>query len=217
MRVVNAKRRGQPLKPWSIKTPRWSSELVHLISHLSFDGRVDRYGCSYYSRNYGQARHVERLLRRLLGVRPRRRRRDNGIWVVSYYNVKMAAWLQRREQQLLRVVRAHDAWSREWLRAFFDDEGHIHFSKQVRRVRASQYDSGVLRQAKASLKSLGIRSRLDIAARAVEIRGERDLQKFRRQINFSPGICINAHRKNGLWDYPFEKRVLLDKALASYQ
>jgi hypothetical protein len=64
---------------------------------------------------------------------------------------------------------------------------------------------------------MGIHSRLDPAVRAVEIRGKRDLQKFKYWINFSPGICINANRKNGLWDYPFEKRELLDKALASYQ
>ena len=214
---VNARRRGRALKPVAFLTPPWSVELVHLIGHLSFDGRVDRYGCSYYSRAKNQALHVKWLMHRLLAIRPKVRLRPNGIWVVSYYNVEVAAWVAQREWQLLTVVDTREDWYRQWLQAFFDDEGHVHISKHIRRVRASQHDPHVLQHAQRFLDMLGIKSRIDQSAQAVEITGRENLIEFRNRINFSPGIRVNAHRKNGLWDRGFEKRKLLDLALGSYK
>jgi len=178
---------------------------------------VDRYGCSYYNREYGQVLHVKQLLERLLGVTPKVRLRPNGIWVVSYYNVAVAAWLSQKEQGLLHVVGKRPHWQQLWLQALFDDEGHIHISNHVRRVRASQDDLDVLRRARQFLETMGIESRIDQGARAVEITGRRNLMMFKRLINFSPGICLNASRKNGLWNQPLEKRELLDLALDSYR
>jgi len=217
MAKVNARRRGKPLKSVHFCKPRWSRELVHLIAHLSFDGRIDRYGCSYYNRAYTQATHVRRLLQRLLRVTPRMKHRENGVWVVSYYNVAVADWLGRRERELLPVVTGRVAWERRWLQALFDDEGHIHVADGIRRIRASQKELGVLRRAKRFLHELGIKSRIDLGARAVEITGRDNLVLFRKRINFSPGIWINHHRKNGLWSQPLEKRQLLVLALQSYR
>src|SRR3989338_4690696 len=76
MRRVNARRRGQPLRRVAFRRPAWSAVLVHLVAHLTFDGRVDRFGCTYYSRTYSEAAHVRDLLSRLLGVTARVRRRD---------------------------------------------------------------------------------------------------------------------------------------------
>lgn len=217
MAEVNAKRRGKPLKPIVFRKPSWSRGLVHLVAHLSFDGRVDRYGCQYYSRSCQQVQHVSRELRGLLGVTPKVRRRPNGIWITSLYNVEVAAWLGRREEELLSAVRHHPAWQRQWLQALFDDEGHIHVTGSRRRLRASQDNPSILRHAQKFLEHLDISSRIDKQARAVEITGRRNLVRFSRLINFSPGISINEHRKNGLWTEPMEKRELLDIALQSYR
>lgn len=214
---VNARRRGRALKPTMFRTPRWSGNLVHLVAHLSFDGRVDRFGGYYYNRSYRQALHVKKLFRHLLGLTPRMKLRRHGIWVVSYCNVEVASWLSEKERQLLGAVHLHGEWRRQWLKAFFDDEGHIHIAKHIRRVRASQDDPQVLRNAQQFLRTLGIQGRMDTHARALEITGRENLRTFRKRINFSSGIYINAHRKNGLWRRPIEKRKLLDIALASYE
>ncbi len=216
MVVVNAKRRGRPLKPLLFRTPPWSRELVHLVSHLSFDGRVDRYGCYYYSRSYSQATHVKRLLQHLLGVRARMRRKPNDVWVVSCYNVAVAAWLAGREGELLQVIARRIVWQQQWLQAFFDDEGHIHMNGGIRRVRASQKDTALLQIARTCLELFGIQSRIDQRAQAIEITGRKNLSGFQQHINFSPGIRVNGRRKNGLWDHSIEKRKLLEYALGSY-
>ncbi len=217
MAKVNARRRGRPLRPIPFQTPAWSAELVHLIAHLNFDGRIDRYGCHYYSRARTQALHVKRLLQYLLGVTPKLKLRANGMWLVSCYNVAIAAWLSQKEHELLTVVNSRKSWRKQWLQALFDDEGHIHITKHIRRIRASQHDPNVLRQSRRFLQGFGIKSRIDQHAKAVEITGRDNLMSFKEELNFSPGIRINASRKNGVWNHPFEKRELLDLALGSYK
>lgn len=214
---VNAKRRGVPLHPVSFRTPSWSVALVHLVAHLSFDGRIDRYGCHYYNRIRQQVLHVKRLLRELLNVRVKVRRRPDGIWTLSCYNVAVAGWLSQKENALLQVLPGRIRWQRQWLQAFFDDEGHVYFSKLVRRVRASQANPMVLEWAKRFLENMEIHSRIDRCAQAVEIKGRDNLTQFRNRVNFSPGLSINPNRVNGLWRRQLEKRKLLDMALASYR
>jgi len=201
----------------AFRKPPWSKTLVHLIAHLSFDGRVDRYGCYYYSRSHVQAWHVKEALEHLLEISPKIRRRSNGIWMTYYYNVAVAEWLQQKELELLDVVRYQPHWRQQWLKSFFDDEGHIHIAKSTRRVRASQDDPSVLQLAKRFLEEIGIHCRVDHLARAVEITGRGNLEAFRQHINFSNGLQVNGLRKNGRWHKDFEKRKLLDLALSSYE
>lgn len=217
MARVNARRRGKPLHPVAFRKPSWSKALVHLVAHLSFDGRVDRYGCYYYSRSRRQAEHVRRLLQSLLNVTPKLQRRPNGIWMVSFRNVAVSEWLSRREQTLLDVIGERRRWQREWLKAFFDDEGHVHMQGSHRRVRASQHDLRTLQVAQRCLRAFEIPSRIDRASLSVEITRRKNLQRFQSVVNFSNGLTINPNRKNGLWRSALEKRDVLARLLASYQ
>jgi hypothetical protein len=194
----------------------WSVQLVHLIAHLTFDGRIDRYGCAYYSRSVHQAQHVGALLRQLFGVVPKLSQRPGGIWIVRYYHVGLAAWLLKKECALPTVMMRSPRWRRQWLRAFFDDEGHVFIGKNIRRVRASQKHVGTLKLAQHLLSNIGIASRVDQRAQAVEITGRNNLLQFQQQINFSEGLRINPLRANGRWKQPLEKRRLLELALTSY-
>lgn len=214
---VNGRRRGIALKPIKFEKPSWSAELVHLIAHLEFDGRVDRYGCFYYNRSHEQVLHVQQLFKDLLGPELRLRLRPNEVWVASYYNVEVADWLSNCANELLAVLKKQKEWQRIWLRALFDDEGHIHFAGSKRRVRASQDKFEVLKTARRFLKDFGIQAHIDLAAKAVEIRGRAHLQKFQQEINFSSDIRINGNRKNGVWHEHAEKRDLLERALSSYR
>lgn len=145
------------------------------------------------------------------------KQRPDGVWEVSYYNVAVAAWLSQREHELFRVLPGQMRWQRQWLQALFNDEGHIYFSKSVRRIRASQADIDVLTRAQQFLKRLQIQSRVDRHAQAIEISGRKNLVQFKRQINFSPDLRVDPNRLNGLWRRQIEKRQILDLALASYK
>ncbi len=217
MAEVNGLRRGRAIKKVHFLRPQWSARLVRLVSHFAFDGRVDRYGCFYYSRSIEQIEHVRALIEQLLGVTPHVKKRSGDMWMVCYRNVELAVWLMVREHELERKILKRREWQRQWLKALFDDEGHIHISGGRRRVRASQKDSAVLYLASRLLKEIGIQSRIDHRAQAVEITGRANLTAFRDQLGFSPGIRLNGRRKNGLWREDVEKRELLNLALASYR
>jgi DNA-binding CsgD family transcriptional regulator len=217
MAQVNHLRRGIALKHIEFRRPRWSARLVHLVSHLSLDGRIDRYGCHYYNREKSAVSHVQTLLQRLLGVEAKVRRRVNGIYVASFFHVEVAAGLADRERELLNMVARHPLWQRVWLQALFDDEGHVHWVKGRRRVRASQKDPAILRTAQDYLRRQDIDSRIDTAARAVEITGRRSLTRFANRVGFSRGLHVNPARRNGHWKTAWEKQDLLRMALASYK
>ncbi len=217
MAEVNGRRRGKALKHIAFQRPRWSGALVHLVAHLSFDGRVDRYGCHYYSRSKKQVLHVRDLFSSLIGTVPTVRLRPNGIWTASCYHVEIAHWFAGREVELVTAVADRPMWRQIWLKALFDDEGHIHVIRGHRRIRASQKDPSVLQAARGFLQQMSIESRMDYRAQALEITGRDNLELFRKLVNFSSGIRINGHRKNGLHHHDIEKRVLLDRALASYR
>lgn len=213
---INAKRRGMALRRVMFRKPFWDAELVKFVAHLNFDGRIDRYGFHYYNRSKQQIRRMRGLARRLLGISPKSRRRQSGVWVMSYYHVEVASWLLAREHELLAVVCSHPDWQQAWLQALFDDEGHVHFSGNLRRVRASQGRPVILRLARQFLKSMAINSRIDTQAKALEITGRENLTIFSANVGFSSGIFINENRQNGIWQKPLEKRALLDFALSSY-
>ena len=86
----------------------------------------------------------------------------------------------------------------------------------IRRIRASQKNLALLEKARTFLGSLGIQSRIDHRASAVEVTGRDNLLNFQQHVNFSAGLRINGHRKNGLHHSSLEKRELLRRALSSY-
>ena len=216
MARVNARRRGKAVKsvPW--RKPVWSKSLVRLIAHLSFDGRVDRHGCHYYSRSRVQAEHVKRLLCEVLGIDPQMRLRPNGMWVVSRYNVELAAWLSGKECALLRVVGARATWRQQWLQAFFDDEGCVTLTKKKRLIRGYQHSLSILELIKELLAGLKIESRIDSKYGELSISRKDNLLKFQKLINFTPGLRVNGSRSNSIWKKSLEKREILRMALASY-
>ena len=215
---VNGQRRGIARSgPLKIK-PRWSAQLVHLIAHLMFDGRIDRWGCYYYNRSASQLEHVQRLLQQLYGVSPRIKWRSSGVGSVICYHVELAARLQSQAQTLsTHIATAPQGWRRPFLKAFFDDEGHIYFNGSKRRVRGTQKDPKRLSVIKRLLAKETIGSRLDIKASAVEISGRENLERFQERIDFSSGIRVNPARSNARWHQPLEKREILRLALASYR
>ena len=51
----------------------------------------------------------------------------------------------------------------------------------------------------------------------VVIMSKVNLEKFRKEINFSPGVFINGNRSNSIWKKSLEKRYLLDQAIKSFK
>lgn len=212
------RRKGRCVAGRNVHKPvLWNEELVHVIAHLIFDGSIEKCGCVYYNSSEINAVHMSGLLKRVFGVEPKIKARENGVYAVSAYYVELADYAREKEKELLEYIRiAPKNETITFLRAFFDDEGSVYYKDGKRRIRGSQDSIQILGLVKALLTDLGISSRIDVTAKAVEISGRKELAHFKDLIGFSEGIFVNPERKNSIWKQKLEKMDILNRALDSY-
>ncbi|MEX0918270.1 MAG: LAGLIDADG family homing endonuclease [Candidatus Paceibacterota bacterium] len=142
-----------------------------------------------------------------------------GVHRISYHNVELSAFLKSRSLELLTIISdLPRSFQREFLRAFFDDEGCMDFriDRNLRRVRGYQNDRKILVLIQRLLSHFGIRAILQ-GKNEVVISGKENLKKFQKEINFSKGVRINPKRTNSIWKKNLEKRKLLDMAITSFK
>lgn len=212
-------RKGRCTPGRSIFRPTsWSNELIHIVAHFMFDGRVEKDGCRYYSKDEYQVKHVKELAHTLLGITPLYKLRDDGVKVLSFHNVELADYVRYKKREMLNYVKngASKNQKRTFLRAFFDDEGNVYYNKDTRRVRGYQKSYLILDLVKRLLEEFGIFGRINKHNTEIEISKKDNLIKFAKEINFSHRIYINPMRKNSIWKRRIEKRKILELAISSY-
>lgn len=214
-------RKGKCVSGRSILKPSfWSDDIVHIIAHFMFDGGIGKYGCRYYSKDKFQIVHVKNLVKKIFGINPLHRIRDDGVRVLSFYNVELADYVKEKKKEIFHYIGngAPKRQKKVFLQAFFDDEGNVYYKKRdQRRIRGYQNSYLILKRIKGLLEDFGICGRINKAETEVEITGRSNLVKFWNEINFSSGIYMNPHRKNSIWKEKIEKREILELALKSYK
>lgn len=215
LKVADA-RRGIALRPFKPFLD-WTPQTVLLTAHLMFDGRLAK-TCEYNNRNMALINRVEGLMRPVYDFPPKRSRYAlTGVNRISYHNVAMANFFKIKSNELILSINSMSVeCQREFIRAFFDDEGCMDARLNKRMVRGYQKDRQVLIVIKDVLKHFSIEAKLQ-GRNEVVINGKDNLIKFRDQINFSKGVRINPNRTNSLWKKNLEKRKLLDMAIASFK
>lgn len=214
-----AARKGVALRPY--KTfDQWTPELVLLVSHLLFDGEILRSRCTYNNRSKSLTDRVERLMTTVYEFPAKLNIVEfSEVRRVQYFNVELASFLNTKARELLKVIVTMPQSSQcEFLRAFFDDEGCMDYRPKSnrRRIRGYQKDEKILFLIQELLKNFAIEAKIR-EPNEVVISGKENLQKFRKEINFSQGVCLNPKRANSIWKKPIEKRVLLDMAIKSFK
>ena len=197
----------------------WSPETVLLVAHLLFDGEIVRTKCVYNNRSEALIERVKMLLNQWYDFEPKRYENlMTGVHRISYHNVALAIFLHEKSQELLsRILTMPLDFKREFIRAFFDDEGCMDFRLPGhRRVRGYQKDIRILQIIKVLLADLGIKARIQLPNEVVII-GKENLLRFEQEINFSHGVYINGKRSNSRWKKDLEKRAILRMAIESYQ
>lgn len=213
-----AERRGKSARLYE-RFAEWNGETVCLIAHLLFDGEVRRSGCAYNNRNEALLNRVERCMRSIYEPMPKRYTDERtGVSRISYYNVSLAEYLAKKSDSLLKEISMLGReLQREFIRSFFDDEGCMDFrlDRRTRRVRGYQKNTEILYLVQTLLQKFNIRSR--VVSNEVVISGKENLVKFKKEIDFSPGVRINGNRSNSIWKESLEKRELLLRAIESFK
>ncbi len=192
---------------------------MFLVSHLIFDGEVSRTTCSYNNQNDALITRVRHLMRRVYQFEPKQYKNSlTGVTRISYYNVALGAYMQEKSKELLSIaLTLPKELKRNMVKAFFDDEGCMDFrqTRNIRQVRGYQKNVAVLKIIQKLLLEFDIPAALR-APNEIVISRKSNLEKFQKEIGFSPGVYINGNRTNSTWKKHLEKRVLLDRAINSY-
>lgn len=212
-------RRGISQKKFKRFT-KWDKSIVRFISHFLFDGEIKHGHCSYHNRNTVLIRGVENDVAHVYEFKPRRYHNwTTGVSRISYFNVAFSAYIKEKAEKLIsEIPTLGEELQREFLGAFFDDEGCMDFrpARNVRQIRGYQKKVDTLYLIQKLLGNLGITADVKYPNEVV-IRGKENLKKFQEEIGFSPGVRINGNRSNSIWKKSLEKRVLLERAIASYK
>ena len=211
-------RKGKSTRPFK-RFEKWTLKMVLLIAHLIFDGEI-RNGGIYNNRSEALIKRVECCMHSIYDFEPTRYKNVlTGVSRVSYYNVELAIFLKQKANELVKNIKDMSIHlKREFLRAFFDDEGCMDYRPQSnrRKIRGYQKDVRILKIISNLLGDFGIESRV-VKPNEVVITGKENLIKFEREINFSPGVYINGNRSNSRWKKHIEKRELLARAIKSFK
>ncbi len=218
-RLLAEKRRGISTRLFKRFTS-WNKELVCLGSHLVFDGEINHGGCVYNNRNMTLLDRVEHCMKTIYPLEPKRYINTfTGVSRISYYNVSLGAYIKEKSIELLDEIKTFPVeLKREFLLAFFDDEGCIDYrpDRNHRRIRGYQKNVEILKIVQKTLADFNINSRIQLPNEVVIV-DKNNLLKFEKEIGFSLGVRINGNRSNSIWKKSLEKREILRRAIASYK
>jgi intein/homing endonuclease len=198
----------------------WSPDRVLLIAHFLFDGEITRTRCVYNNRSEALIERVTKLMRPIYDFEPKRYvNQSTGVHRVSYHNVMLGAYVEGKSVELVRGIKDMPPnLKREFLRAFFDDEGCMDYrpDESRRSIRGYQKDVRILKIIEVLLADFDITARV-VLPNEVVIVGKENLMRFEREIDFSPGVYMNGNRTNSRWKKHVEKRELLKQAILSFK
>lgn len=205
---------ARSFKPFDV----WTPPMVLLVAHLMFDGEILCRRCVYNNRSQALISRVQKLMRRCYSYDPAVRKvTKSGVTTIAYHNVALSAYLLHKANGLLTEIPHLSLRCRkEFLRAFFDDEGCMDFNGTTRRIRGYQKDKKILVLVQRLLQDFHISAKLQ-GKNEIVITGKDGLRAFQNAINFSPGVCLNPKRTNSIWKQDIEKRTLLNQAIKSFK
>lgn len=200
---------------------KWNEGTVSLVAHLLFDGGIyPRSGCTYNNRSEALVSYVKDRMRAIYVFEPTYYTNPlTGVLRISYHNVALAIYMKNKVRNLLQKVRHMPLnLKKEFVRAFFDDEGCIDYrpEKNRRSIRGYQKNIKILNLVQKLLQDLNIESRV-VLPNEVVIVGKENLTRFECEINFSTGVFMNGNRSNSRWKKHIEKRELLKQAIKSFK
>ena len=199
---------------------QWNAPLTLLVAHLLFDGEIHRGQCRYHSRSLVLIERIKNLVKRFCRTQPKLyKNRTTGVTSIAFYNASLGRYLKMKaDELLLRINAMPKDLKREFLRAFFDDEGCIDYSvrRKHRRIRGYQKNVEILTIVKKLLDDFEIASHIQLPNEIVIVSKE-NLERFQNEIGFSPGLRVNGKRSNSIWKQSLEKREILHRAIASYK
>jgi DNA-binding phage protein len=192
-----------PIYPKPLKKgfDKITKEKVRIYAHSIFDGYVSKnnsYVISYINKNQELLSEFENDMGFVYGLKPTRSKVGSGVTQLIYSSKLMHLDILNFDKT---IIITNDEYKKIYLKAFFDDEGCVHFNlkKGMFSVSGSQKCEEELLFIKSLLEDLGIQSR--ISEPTITIGRNKSILRYSKLIGFT---------------HP-EKRKKLSNALNHYQ
>ena len=202
------------------KFNKWTPPIVNLVAHMLFDGAIRSGGILYYNRSQALIKNFRDKMLSIYNGKPRIYKDNNDVIRLAYHNVELGDFFKNKSLQLLEdISKLPISYQREFLKAFFDDEGSVDFrlNSMKRRVKGYQQNTHVLNLVQKLLNNFKINSYVDGRFNEIMITKQENIKKFAKEINFSKGLRINGSRSNSIWKKSLEKRKILAGLVNSYR
>lgn len=196
---------------------RWTPDLVNLMAHTLFDGQISKTSIYYHNRSGVLIENFRGKMKLIYEYEPTSRVKGGGVITIGYHNAALTNFIRSRSESLIRDISNLDKeCQRQFLKAFFDDEGCVRLKNNKRFVKGYQHDNKILYLVQKLLLKLSIESKVDSRFHEIIISRKENLEKFAKEINFMPSLSVNGKRSNSVWKRDIEKREILARALNSY-
>lgn len=198
----------------------WTPSLVNLVAHAVFDGEIKYGGVIYHNRCGELVDNFKSKMKIIYDFDPKFIIKKGDVKTISYHNVELGRYFKLKKDELLKsIFRWSIEFQREFLKAFFDDEGSVgfHMLDHRRQVRGFQHNNRILYLVQNLLKNFGIDSKVDARFHEIIISRRENIDRYAKEINFSKGLRVNGKRSNSIWKKSLEKRKILADLLTSYQ
>lgn len=142
----------------------WEPWSVRLVSHIIFDGSITRKGVIYHNRNLQAVDQFSKDMSRVCLFSPRRYTTKENVHRVAFYNIEMESFWKKKTALLIgEVALLRKNLQREFLKAFFHDEGSVYFNNisRVRRITGVQYNQNILNLVEHILATFNISAQRD--------------------------------------------------------
>jgi len=155
-----------PIYPRPLKEgfDKITKEKVRIYAHSIFDGHVSRskgnsYVVGYTNKNSELLKEFEEDVNFVYGLKPTKYTYKQGVTLLVYSSKLMYLDILNFDKS---VIKTNEEYGRIYLRAFFDDEGCVHFNptKRIFSISGSQKSKEELFLIKSLLKDIEIQSRI---------------------------------------------------------
>ena len=145
---ISGSRRGIALKSYK-KFKSWTPDMVSLTAHLIFDGELRRSTCGYSNRSIALINRVKTLFQEIYDYPPRKHFDSrSGVHKIYYHNVELGNFMIFKAEELTqKIAKLSLTCQKEFIRAFFDDEGcmDVRLKYNKRTIRGYQNDVEILK------------------------------------------------------------------------
>ena len=180
---------------------KMSSEKASIVAHSLFDGCIGKREVRYFNKNRVLIQEFIDDMKAVYGLEPNSQTIKNGVTTIEFYNLALTEDLlsytpsystnDSRAKVPTAIITSRGSVIREFLRAFWDDEGTVGFYPRAGRfyLRGRCKSESIRRDLVKLHRKLGIKVKEENGGVIIQ-NDLHSFKKFLKKVGFTPGVKV---------------------------